>query len=980
MHDRELEEARTQSRKPIPQALSGHLRGAIAEGPVGFNTPPEQRKSLSKGSSGSSSHLSSIDPTTSTSSKTLTLSHLQHQSPKTPRTSTLVVEASPVSAGTEEEELNRTIPQERDTILTFMPQVKNEREALSPKMPQPKGDDDSGHSPTYGESDGRKTSKTDPDVTFSTDIDVYDLGRTRLEPQDVAQKSVRTTEAHENKVKHETSVRRQYGSQRRGSLSSSFGSRGSQVPNQVQNSFGSRFCIVDTDASSRHSRQSTHSGQSRQSETYQPKHRFADVVKRIMVSEGKEIRDTNFSRSTQSQASSPPQPRRTFNWSTTRSTVNNELESSPERPQATVSFLSTCTRSRLETIPTEEIYGKGFSWESSQDSYKEFRVRRIWLESRVETPRMLRNTADGSDSVSRGKKILNLAFLSFLSDQSETSYFPLRPTSPFQLIWNLLGLLALLNDCIFLPLQVFDLPSTPFTHETSATAFVIYWTLDIPNNFLKGYYNTMGVLVLQIKKIWRKYLLGWFTLDVGLVALDWIVYIFNMKASGRENTNATTFAHGLRALRYIRAVRLLRLLKAAKIVYHLQDNLSSGTVFIQLGIFKAMLSIVMVTHFIACIWYGIGVHYSESEGWISRAGFESHNDSWEYRYTTSLHWALSQFGVGASNLEPGNTVERIVAILVLLFALIAFSSLVSSVVGAMNQLQHLRSDQMLNFLLLRRFCQRNNISRDLSQRVQRYLAYAYQQEQIKSSAPAMSLLSLLSESLRYELQLEIYTPHFARHRLFSRLCKFNKKAMMKVCYEALAWRGLASGDILFCEGEVAVGMFIILDGLLKYEHLDGTDLEVAEKQWVSEPVMWTAWEHLGDMKAMRECELVQIDAEMFAEVMQMYSKTFNILKSYAQEYVTQLSNLQVEHLTDIDDMLGQLRCKDLLRSMLGGTGSSNENDRRISNVASLLKSFGTFRVQSQRMTSLFARPIDLDENPTLPQRVFARLKRCLRIS
>lgn len=48
-----------------------------------------------------------------------------------------------------------------------------------------------------------------------------------------------------------------------------------------------------------------------------------------------------------------------------------------------------------------------------------------------------------------------------------------------------------------------------------------------------------------------------------------------------------------------------------------------------------------------------------------------------YQYTTTLHWALCQLGMGSNIIEVTNVLERLFGILVVLVAMVTFSPLIS---------------------------------------------------------------------------------------------------------------------------------------------------------------------------------------------------------------------------------------------------------------------------------------------------------------
>jgi len=103
-------------------------------------------------------------------------------------------------------------------------------------------------------------------------------------------------------------------------------------------------------------------------------------------------------------------------------------------------------------------------------------------------------------------------------------------------------------------------------------------------------------------------------------------------------------------------------------------------------------------------------------------------DDQTYMYFTSLHWSLTQFTPASMNVSAANTSERVMSILVLFFAMVAFSSIVGHITASMAHLQNLRGAQMKQFWLLRKYMKQRHIRRELQLRITKFLEYKAQKE------------------------------------------------------------------------------------------------------------------------------------------------------------------------------------------------------------------------------------------------------------
>merc|ERR1712232_1173576 len=118
---------------------------------------------------------------------------------------------------------------------------------------------------------------------------------------------------------------------------------------------------------------------------------------------------------------------------------------------------------------------------------------------------------------------------------------------------------------------------------------------------------------------------------------------------------------------------------------------------------------------------------------------------------------------------PTTNSERIFAVIVILFAMIAFSSFVSMLTASMAELKKISSDESRQFWLLRRYLRDWGVRREVSLRIQRYLEYAYQRQRCRVQEKDVGILHLLSEPLRVEMKAETYSHKLSDHPLFQ-LC------------------------------------------------------------------------------------------------------------------------------------------------------------------------------------------------------------------
>ena len=82
---------------------------------------------------------------------------------------------------------------------------------------------------------------------------------------------------------------------------------------------------------------------------------------------------------------------------------------------------------------------------------------------------------------------------------------------------------------------------------------------------------------------------------------------------------------------------------------------------------------IIFLHTISCLWIYLGTYENgDGDGWIAAFGF-NHNDIGEM-YTIGLYWTVTTITtVGYGDISATNTPERIVACIIMVIGVIAFS-------------------------------------------------------------------------------------------------------------------------------------------------------------------------------------------------------------------------------------------------------------------------------------------------------------------
>lgn len=375
----------------------------------------------------------------------------------------------------------------------------------------------------------------------------------------------------------------------------------------------------------------------------------------------------------------------------------------------------------------------------------------------------------------------------------------------------------------------------------------------------------------------------------------------------------------MRIARIFRCLRLLRLMKLGWIVQMLTDRLPSEHASIMFNIVKMIILLLIVNHFIAAIWYLLGVAADEAEGisWLSQYGVIDEN--WFLQYSYAFHWSITQFTPASMHVNPQTLRERMFNISVVVFVLVGFSYIVGSITGSLTQLRAMKEQAAKQMWQVRRYLTCHNVSVTLSIRIQRYLDYAIEKSKKTLRIEQIALFSSLSEDLFQQLQCELALPGMAAHPIFQHLHAHHLPTMHRAA-TTISHKSIAHGDSLFYKDEAATHLYFVRFGRLQYIQGNSSMQDTlmgplvarssnagnnvtrevsctsgqarsiewvdSMEDWIAEPVLWTpTWVHRGMLHAAMECELLLVKPDKFAEVVSLNPVVYHLMCGYAALYL-----------------------------------------------------------------------------------------------
>ncbi|CAE8610278.1 unnamed protein product [Polarella glacialis] len=474
------------------------------------------------------------------------------------------------------------------------------------------------------------------------------------------------------------------------------------------------------------------------------------------------------------------------------------------------------------------------------------------------------------------------------------------PGSNKRLAFEIFGLLLIIYDLVWWPAQVFGFASVPFTRAILWLSSA-FWAFDLLLSFFVGFtIIDQGLIEMRVSKIARNYARTWLPMDLSLVLLDWTLNALILLS----HYGVADFGGGAvwEKAQVLRLLRLLRLFKASSFISALSDRIQSETRRILVRVLKLLVFIMLINHLIACSWYGIGINDVEREDTWVKAN-DLNEKGAVYAYTTALHWSITQFVPASMEVVPKNELERSFTIVVIVSAMVIFSSFISTITNAMNQLRNLNSERNAELIKLRRFFSENKISTPLVARISSCIHQSTKLTSSRVHSEDISILELLPVSLKCDLAEEVYAPTLCAHPLIFTWAEYYPRESKRLFVAARSF-SLGTKHELFHAGQVPENIYFLSSGQMVFIR-DNQELAkeppaiVSPGQWLAEPAMWIKWKHVGHSSSTENCELVVLPCDAAARILsQSNPSTDSGARRYARTFAAYFTK-KPDRLSDV---------------------------------------------------------------------------------
>eukprot|EP00946_MAST-07B_sp_MAST-7B-sp1_P005219 g5219.t1 len=411
--------------------------------------------------------------------------------------------------------------------------------------------------------------------------------------------------------------------------------------------------------------------------------------------------------------------------------------------------------------------------------------------------------------IKRGDKVSSPAGIPFILDPSSTRMQQ----------WDILMMLLLIFTATVTPFEIAFVPTDPdslmFLVNRAVDACFI---CDMAFNFMLAYEaEDEGMWVISHRLIARRYLHGWFTIDL----LSCIPYTL-ISMSIQQSVDAETAAVVeqlvvLRVIRLLRLVKLLRVFRASRVVRRWESKLALS--YAVMSLIKFFILVATMSHWIAC---ALAITPQIEQG----LNFQGFPDNWfetngigdgtpiSHQYLHAVYWAIMTLStVGYGDIALPTTGEKIVGIFAMCIGGAVYAYIVGAITGIVSTMDEATAKFQVTMDTLNAYCRENKIPPLLKRRL---LDYFYYTKELQRAEHYTDLLELMSPTLRGEVSVLANGPWVQKIPFFNPDgCEVEEKAdFITAITMRLNLSCYAPEEAVYVKGDPATHLYIIRRGVV----------------------------------------------------------------------------------------------------------------------------------------------------------------------
>ncbi|XP_029003937.1 potassium/sodium hyperpolarization-activated cyclic nucleotide-gated channel 2 isoform X2 [Betta splendens] len=442
----------------------------------------------------------------------------------------------------------------------------------------------------------------------------------------------------------------------------------------------------------------------------------------------------------------------------------------------------------------------------------------------------------------------------------------IHPYSDFRFYWDFTMLMFMVGNLIIIPVGI-----TFFKDETT-TPWIIFnvvsdtfFLMDLVLNFRTGIvFEDNTEIILDPKKIKKKYLQSWFVVDfVSSIPVD---YIFLIVEKGIDSEVYKT-ARALRIVRFTKILSLLRLLRLSRLIryihqweeiFHMTYDLASAV----MRIFNLIGMMLLLCHWDGCLQFLVPMLQDfPSDCWVSLNKMV--NDTWSELYSFALFKAMSHMlCIGYGRQAPESMSDIWLTMLSMIVGATCYAMFIGHATALIQSLDSSRRQYQEKYKQVEQYMSFHKLPADFRQKIHDYYEHRYQGKMFDEE----SILEELNEPLREEIVNFNCRKLVASMPLFANADPNFVTAMLT----KLRFEVFQPGDYIIREGTIGKKMYFIQHGVVSVLTKGNMGMKLMDGSYFGEICLLTRGRRTASVRADTYCRLYSLSVDNFNEVLEEY--------------------------------------------------------------------------------------------------------------
>ncbi|XP_031724159.1 potassium/sodium hyperpolarization-activated cyclic nucleotide-gated channel 1 [Anarrhichthys ocellatus] len=442
----------------------------------------------------------------------------------------------------------------------------------------------------------------------------------------------------------------------------------------------------------------------------------------------------------------------------------------------------------------------------------------------------------------------------------------IHPYSDFRFYWDFTMLMFMVGNLIIIPVGI------TFFKEETTTPWILFnvvsdtfFLMDLVLNFRTGIvFEDNTEIILDPKKIKKKYLQSWFVVDfVSSIPVD---YIFLIVERGMDSEMYKT-ARALRIVRFTKILSLLRLLRLSRLIryihqweeiFHMTYDLASAV----MRIFNLIGMMLLLCHWDGCLQFLVPMLQDfPSDCWVSLNKMV--NDSWTELYSFALFKAMSHMlCIGYGRQAPESMSDIWLTMLSMIVGATCYAMFIGHATALIQSLDSSRRQYQEKYKQVEQYMSFHKLPADFRQKIHDYYEHRYQGKMFDEE----SILEELNEPLREEIVNFNCRKLVATMPLFANADPNFVTAMLT----KLRFEVFQPADYIIREGTIGKKMYFIQHGVVSVLTKGSIGMKLMDGSYFGEICLLTRGRRTASVRADTYCRLYSLSVDNFNEVLEEY--------------------------------------------------------------------------------------------------------------